>query len=464
MNILFALLSGLLLFITFPPFNLFFIAWFALIPLLIAVKRAKTAKEAFLGGFLCGLVFFGGMLFWVNALMQWAGAWAVIGFAVLVILQALFIGAFSFVAFHIIHHKFKSEIVVLALFWAVVEWLRSIGPFGVTGGDLAYSQIGFLAAAQIARIFGVFGVSFLIMVVNSLLFQLFVEEGKWLDRIKAKKVEISAVLLVFLAVIIYGGVRMNRDFKFPNKVKVAVIQAAIPQDIKLDFGQVWAIVDLHKILSLKIVSEKPDIIIWPETAVTTYLNLAPNVQREIEQLVQDSKASYLIGTSHTTGGKNYNSVVAFYPDGKMAGRYNKQRPVPFGEYLPLRFILYPILKGINLLAEDYHSDPSGNIIDLGNVKVGVVICFESTFPHLVRNKVKKGADVIVVVTNDAWFGGSAALAQHLQSSRMRAIENGVYVVQAANTGISAIIDPAGRVIERTGVDEEVIMLQDVYFQ
>jgi apolipoprotein N-acyltransferase len=353
---------------------------------------------------------------------------------------------------------------LIALCWTVTEWLRSLGPFGITGGGLAYPQIDFLALAQIARIAGVFGISFLVVLFNVLIFQIISEEGDWIGRLKSRKVGIATVLLFLIVSIIYGGIRLNRDPGFPNKITIAVIQAAIPQDVKLDYGQVWAIVDLHDVLSRKVIGERPDIIIWPETAVTTYLNLAPNVQRAVEKLVRESKASYLIGTSHTTGGKNYNSVVGFSPEGKIIGRYNKQRPVPFGEYLPLRPVIYPMLKGISLLSEDYHSDPAGNIIDLGKAKVGVLICFESTFPYLARNKMKKGADFIVVATNDAWFGDSAALTQHLQSSRMRAIENDVYVVQAANTGISAVIDPAGRIIEQTGIDEEVVLLQDVFFK
>jgi len=464
MNFLLSLVSGLIMWLAFPPFSLFFVIWGALVPLFVAIARSKTIKEAFLHGMLCGSFFFGGALFWINTLTQWAGAWATVGYALLVVFQALFIAAFSSLMFYILKKQKGLEVILIPVIWVAFEWLRSLGPFGVTGGGLGYSQVDFLVLAQIARLSCVYGISLLVLVVNVILFELIISGTDLLSKLNQRRTELVVVALLFVAVLSYGTVRLSQDFTRTAKVKVSVIQAAIPQDIKLDPGQVYPIVDLHEILSKKALSDRPQIIIWPETAVTTYLNLASSVQGQIVKLVRQSKAYYLIGVSHTTGSRNYNSVAAFSPDGKVVGRYNKQRPVPFGEYLPIRPLLYPILKGIDLFAEDYHSDPSGNIIDLGIAKVGVVICFESTFPALVRSRVKKGADFIVVATNDSWFGRSAALTQHLQASRMRAIENGVYVVQAANTGISAIIDPAGRILKRTNIDEEAILTGDVHLK
>ena len=210
-------------------------------------------------------------------------------------------------------------------------------------------------------------------------------------------------------------------------------------------------------MSRKAALLKPDIIIWPETSVTTYLFDTSSLLSRITSLVAGSNAYYLIGTPFRDKSKIYNSLVAFSKKGGYIGRYDKQRLVPFGEYLPLRPITYRMLGENPMFAEDYNSDPHPKLLDLGIARVGAVICFESTFPYLVRDLAKKGAQFLLVVTNDAWFFDSAAPYQHIQSAQVRAVENGMYVVQAANTGVSAIIDPLGRVIKRSNVGEAAVL-------
>jgi apolipoprotein N-acyltransferase len=219
---------------------------------------------------------------------------------------------------------------------------------------------------------------------------------------------------------------------------------------------------MHEIMSRKAISSAPDIIIWPETAVTTYLFETKTMLSNVQDLIAAGGAYYLIGTPYTEKGKIYNSIVAFSRKGRMIGRYDKQRLVPFGEYLPLRPITYRLLQEDPLFANDYNSNPDPKLIDLGMVKAGIVICFESTFPYLVKDKVNKGAQFILVATNDAWFFNSSALYQHVQAAQMRAVENGIYVVQAANTGISAIIDPLGRVVKRSDIGRSSILTGKIY--
>jgi apolipoprotein N-acyltransferase len=178
----------------------------------------------------------------------------------------------------------------------------------------------------------------------------------------------------------------------------------------------------------------------------------------VVKLISDSGCYFVIGAPHYENDKSYNSAFAFGPDGKVLCRYDKQRPVPFGEYLPMRAIFYPLLSGQSDLFENWYSpNPYPKLLDLKFTKLGVVICFESTFPNLVLARARSGADVIVVLTNDAWFASSSLLFQHLDNGVFRAVETGLPLVQVGNTGFSAVIDPAGRVLKKTGIMREVAL-------
>jgi apolipoprotein N-acyltransferase len=337
--------------------------------------------------------------------------------------------------------------------WALIEWLRSLGQYGVTGGGLSYSQAEFLPVLQIAAILGSYGISFFIVFVNEAVAEATIEKNLR---------KIGLALIVMIIVLLFGSYHIGAYKEQGKPIKVAVIQANISQDVKLDFGYSYEIVNMHANLSKMALSERPDVIIWPETAITTYLFETNAMLTDVKKLVKDSKTIYIIGTPLRYRDKIYNSVVAFSKDGSLLGRYDKQRLVPFGEYLPLRPVFYPLLGKNPLFTEDYNGNPKANVVDIGIAKVGVVVCFESTFPYLVKDKVKKGAQFILVATNDAWFFDSSALYQHIQAARMRAVENNMFVVQAANTGISAIIDPVGRIVKRSPPKQATVLIGKIF--
>jgi apolipoprotein N-acyltransferase len=334
-----------------------------------------------------------------------------------------------------------------------MEWIRSLGPYGVTGGGLGYSQTSFLPILQIAGIAGVYGITFLIVLFNEAVAGAFVEK---------RSGNLGIAVFILAIAVVFGYFRIATFKESGKAVNIAVVQANISQDVKLDYRFAAEIMSVHESMSKRALSSKPDIVIWPETAVTTYLFESGSMLSKLKDLIAVSSAFYLIGTPYRQLDKIYNSVVAFSKKGQVIGRYDKERLVPFGEYLPLRPLFYRLLQENPLFAEDYNSNPKPELIDLGGVKAGVVICFESTFPYLVRDKVKKGAQFILVTTNDAWFFDSSALYQHVQAAQMRAVENGIYVVQAANTGISAIIDPLGRVVKRSNTEQTCVLLGKIY--
>ena len=448
MNVILASVSGLLMFLIFPKFNLFLIAYIALVPFLISIRRARSVPAAALYGQICGMIFFGGFLFWVNTLIKWAGWWAVLAWITLTVSQALFVAAFAGISKYLSGKKPNLNIIFVPAIWTALEWLRSIGPYGVTGGGLGYSQTGFLPVLQIACFMGIYGISFLIVIFNEAIVEAYIEKKNW-------GIGIAVILLTIALLFGFYRIRSFRDHGKP--LKIAVVQANIPQDVKLNFDCAYELVDIHELMSRKALTSRPDIVVWPETAVTTYLFESDKILSKIRGLFAGGNACYLIGTPYRKKDRIYNSVVAFSKNGRVIGRYDKQRLVPFGEYLPLRPFSFYLLQENPMFTEDYNSNEEARIIDLGIAKAGVVICFESTFPYLVRDKVKKGAQFILVATNDAWFFDSAAPYQHLQAARVRAVENGMYVVQAANTGISAIIDPLGRIVKRSKVGKDTVL-------
>ncbi len=453
-NILLSAVSGGLLVLVFPKPGLYLLAYVSLVPLLFAVRRARSVRSASFLGFACGLVYFGGVLYWINVLSKWAGIWANIAYVSLVIFQALFIAAAAALIKVALGIFPGYSMLLVPLIWTAVEWVRSLGPYGVTGGGLGYSQADILPILQSARLFSSYGISFLIVLVNEALARTVLER-----RARYLITAFCLFSLVFLA----GYLRMATYRETGRPMKVAVIQANVPQDVKLDYGLAYDIVSAHETASRKALAQKPDVIIWPETAVTIYLFETRTLLAKVKKLVRESRTCYLIGTPYREKDRIYNSVAAFDRRGEVVGRYDKQRLVPFGEYLPLRPLFYPMLGENPMFAEDYNSNPRPSLLETAGAKAAVAVCFESTLPYLVRNRVRKGADFIVVATNDAWFFRTPALEEHLAASRLRAVENNMYVVQAANTGISAIIDPLGRVVKRAEVDRTEVLSGTIYF-
>lgn len=443
-----SVLSGLLAALCFPKFNLWFLAWVALVPLFLEIRRKETPRAAAWSGFWFGIVFFGINLFWINTLNEFAPVFAALGWFFLVAGESAFIAA----ACYLIKY-FKAPYLfpfTSSLIWTLFEWLRTLGPFGVSAGDLGYTQAANLPLIQMSSITTVFGVSFLIVLVNAVI----------ADIINKRK-----FILGFLVVLLISGFHLWGLSQIPQSpvpspqsldtLTISIIQGNIPQKQKMDARYNAENFKIHEDLTRSAFKQKPDIIIWPETTIFSYLLYDPVLLPKVRQLARDSGAYLIIGTPHYDNkGNIFNSVTAFSPSGEVIGRYDKQRLVPFGEYLPFRFISYPILKITRLFYEDFDFGPKeAKLLDLNKLKIGAVICFESTFTDLLRDRVRRGADLLLTVTNDAWFYDSSAPYEHFNCGIFRAIENRKYFIQAANTGFSGLIDPYGRIVARTGLNE-----------
>ena len=459
--ILFSGLSGILLALAFPKFNLYWLAWIALVPFFIALNRAKSLKESLLSGFFFGIFFFGIHLFWVTSLFRFVQIWIVLGWVALVLYQTLFMCLFVMVLRFINPRRVLCAIPI-ALLWVIVEWLRAWGPFGVTGGDLGYSQAQVLPLIQIASFASVYGVSFLVALVNVTISNLiitFMAVRNKLEEIKFFPTVLVPVLVLGLVLGCYGyGIYvMEQGSRDEGRgIKIALIQPNIDQEDKLDPAKVMTTFELQEKMSRRAALEKPDIIIWPETAIFSYLLYDTRLLPKVKQIAIDTKAWLIFGTPHYIGENAFNSIVSMSPSGEIVSRYDKQQLVPFGEYLPFRRILFPLLKGVGYYDYEFSSNPHPELLSAAGLKIAAAICFESTFPYIIRQRAKKDSDFILLVTNDAWFGNSSAPYFHLNTGIFRAIENRKYFVQVANTGFTAVIDPYGRILKETKLDRRGI--------
>jgi apolipoprotein N-acyltransferase len=247
----------------------------------------------------------------------------------------------------------------------------------------------------------------------------------------------------------------------PLPRRFALVQPNIDQKDKLNPALVPAIFDIHAEMTEQAALDKPGIIIWPETAIFSYLLHDGRLLPRLRGLARESKAWIIFGTPHYAGGKAYNSIVAMSPEGEIVSRYDKQRLVPFGEYLPFRRYLYPMLKGVGYYDSEFSPGAGPRPVAADGLKLAAAVCFESTFPELIRERVLEGPDLILLVTNDAWFGDSSVLDFHLSTAVFRAVENRKYFIQAGNTGYSALIDPYGRMLKRSEVNRRQILTFEV---
>jgi len=340
--------------------------------------------------------------------------------------------------------SFRRLVFLIPSSWVALEFLRSRLLTGFGWASLGYSQYKNLAIIQIADLAGVFIVSFLVVLGN-----LIVKEA--IQGIKNRKFcfrKIAVPLLCIIFSLIYGLLRLGQTLE-GDKLRVSVIQGNIPQEIKWIDSARFAILDRYINLSRKASLDSPDIIIWPEASFPGSLDDNILFERVIS-LAKELKTYLLVGIVSPEIEAIYNSAILIAKDGKKLKRYDKLHLVPFGEFIPLKD-LFPFLSSIVPIG-DFSSGKDYTVFSADNnkkkVRFSVLICFEDVFPELSRQFTKKGADLLINITNDAWFKQSPAPYQHLQASVFRAVENRKFLIRAANTGISCFIDPYGEIIDK----------------
>jgi len=265
----------------------------------------------------------------------------------------------------------------------------------------------------------------------------------------------------------YGKIRIETTDKLvsaSHKARVSVIQGNIEQSDKWDPALQYSATKKYLDLSASVTAEKPDLVVWPETAAPFYFLYDTALTEKVQRGIAETGVSFLIGSPSLMQVDDsieyYNSAYLVGPDGIVSGKYDKVHLVPFGEYVPLKKWL-PFLGKIVEHVGDFQPGKKGTIISLNGQSIGVLICYELIFPYLSRAEVKNGAGLLVNITNDAWYGKTSAPYQHFSMAAFRAVENRRALVRAANTGISGFIDPSGRIISSTAIFEDAVMTRNV---
>jgi apolipoprotein N-acyltransferase len=458
-----AALSGALLVLSFPIVNLWPVAWFFLVPLLLCI-RGKKGKDAFLLGAFAGVIAYLGLIYWVVVAVHRYGniplPLAIPILLLLVIYLSLYWGAFAFFVSYVREKGAWITLLALPALWVGLEYLRSLLLSGFPWALVGYSQYVNTPVVQIADITGVYGVSFLLIVCNTLIFLWIV---RWRER---KRVPLQGTIftMILLAVVgAYGFWKINTALTTDKKLTIGVAQGNIEQDVKWDKEFQKETLEIYRKLSVELRRASPHLVIWPETAVPAYFPSGTGLDRTVLAIPYQLNTYLLFGSLSSRKQDEeiqvYNSAYFISPRPRIVSRYDKMHLVPFGEYVPLSsfFPFFNSLVGIGNIA------PGEEVVifQLPRGKFGTLICFEVIFPELCRKFVRNGADFMVTITNDAWFGRTSAPYQHLAQATFRSIENRIWLVRAANTGISAFVDPWGRIKTASGLFTREVLTGEI---
>lgn len=453
--------TGLLLTASFPKIGCGFLVWVAFVPLFYSIKDT-TPRGSFKLGFLAGLVHYATLLYWIAGVMHHYGRLPDILCAVVLMLLVFYLslypGLFA-MAVSRLRARSLPYYLTAPFFWVALEYVRSFFLSGFPWENLGHSQYNRLHLIQLSDILGVYGLSALIMAVNAVLFEAWDTISK--NRGFAWKPVLIVVLVIagFLTYGIWRIGKLDRAVEAAPRRVVALVQGNIDQSKKWLPSFQHETLRRYGTLSVAALKAAPDLIIWPETALPFYFLHDEDLTRETLKLVRACGAYFLLGSpSFRKDGQDiryYNSAYLVDPRGEVVGKYDKIHLVPYGEYVPFKRY-FPFLGKMVEAVGDFESGKKGQILLWGSEKIGVLICFEAIFPELTRSMVQNGAQLLINITNDAWFGTSSAPYQHLSMIVFRAVENRLAVARAANTGISAFIDPVGRCLDKTPLFEEAI--------
>ncbi|MDA8403755.1 MAG: apolipoprotein N-acyltransferase [Desulfobacteraceae bacterium] len=470
-----SVLSGVMLSAGFPLAGVSFAAWFALCFLIVALRDA-TPRQGFVLGLLAGGVHYTSLLYWLVSTMHIYGylpLWlSVLIFIPLVFYLSFYTGVFAWMAasFGV---SLWMALIVIPRGWVCLEYLRSFLFTGFPWGLLGYTQVRNLPVIQIADMFGVYGVSWVLAFSSGVtaFFWMHVKGWTWRGR-AIHRLDMAGALsmLIFVLVTVwaYGEMRIgaaDRMMAGSKTVNVGIIQGNIDQLEKWDLVFQERIISTYIRLSAQAArSMHLDLVVWPETSAPFYFNYDEDLTAKVLSGIGKLGPYFVIGspTVEFSGPDDlyYNSAYLISPPGKVEGRVDKVHLVPFGEYVPLRKWL-PFISPIVEQVGEFKTGKMGDTLAWPQADIGVLICYEAIFPELAASMVKNGAGLLVNITNDAWFGKTGAPWQHFDMAVFRAVENRRALIRAANTGVSGWIDPAGRIRETSGLFVEAAMTGSV---
>ncbi|MDJ0667400.1 MAG: apolipoprotein N-acyltransferase [Desulfobacterales bacterium] len=469
-----ALVAGLLLTAAFPRAGIFVLAGLGYVPLLLALRDVGPWDGLRLG-LITGLAHAISLLYWIaHTITTYGHAPMITALGILLLLctyVALYTAIFAALAVYAVRSPLVMPIALPALLTAL-EFLRGHLLTGFPWGFLGHSVYTFRPLIQIADVTGVHGISFVLMLVNCTIGMLILARGgkNWqgqpINRRLASRWGL-ATLAILTATMIYGFVRMGqvaRQTQAAPKVHVAVIQGNIPQAVKWDPAFQIATTQKYIRFSQQAAAEHPDLVVWPETATPFHMHHNKVLTSMVRRGVKSAGTSFLIGSPFFIRRNDrvdyFNSAFLLHPDGDNSARYDKAHLVPFGEYVPLRRWL-PFVGKLVAQVGDFVAGPPGQVLGWQKHRLAPLICYEAIFPELTRAAARNGADLLINLTNDAWYGRTSAPYQHLSLCVFRAVESRRSFIRAANTGISGFIDPSGRITSPTGLFVDAVISREV---
>jgi len=459
------LLSAGLQVLVFPLPNLYILGWVAITPLLVALLRARPPEtlqiragikllpakplQAFLMAYACGILWYAGTCYWIYDVMhQYGGVNTAAGLGILILFcmyLAIYHGVFGLLISLLAgnSHFSRRALLLSPVTWVAVELART----RITGFPwdlLGISQVDNIPLARIATVTGVYGLSFEIMVVNAALAAAFL-----VPRENRKRL----LLATMGAVVVLQSGRLIPAPAIPADRTATLVQANVPILEGADWTKDYFTATLQDLSRISFAGQNSShLVVWPESPAPFYTT-DPLFRAAISNLARQENAWVLAGSigvrsaplSPAGATEIYNSGALVSPAGEWVSRYDKTHLVPFGEYVPFKR-MFAFAGGLTKEVGDFSQGTSRAPLDAGDAKLGVFICYESIFPDEVRQSAAQGAQVFVNISNDGWYGDSGAYAQHLKQARMRAVENARWLLRDTNTGVTASIDPYGRVV------------------
>lgn len=465
---LLAIASGILLALSFPKFGSGLVAWIALVPLFVALAGARSTHHGFRLGYLTGAVSSLGIVYWTSlVVVQYGGLSMPMGIAVMGLLclaLALFPCLFGSVMAYWARTWGPGALLLAPVAWVAMEILRAHTLFSFAWCLLGYSQQAFLPVIQVARFGAVYAVSFVVAVSSAVIAHAMVE-----PRRPRRVLALAGGALLVAAVLADGAWRLKTPDAESGRLTIGLVQASIPQDDKWNPDEAWANFAHHVDLTRDAAARGARLVVWPESALPWIYDRNPAVAARLQALTRELDIHLLFGNDDREDGPGRRGRIwvgakLLTPAGDLSFRYHKMRLVPFGEYVPIESVLTLGGRYSARVVEAVGSFTPGTEYSVGEVdgrRLGVSICYEAIFPDLMREFTVRGADLLVNITNDGWYGRTSAPHQHFAMAVFRAVENGKYLVRAANTGITAVVDPRGRVVERTELFERRAIVREV---
>jgi apolipoprotein N-acyltransferase len=473
-----ATLSAFLLIISFPDFNLWPLAWVALVPLLITIARRPNSSTAFVLGLITGALFFFGSCYWLTyAMVRYGGIPGIIAYPLLVpgaLVLALFPAMFSLVLARAVTRWGTRSLFFAPLLWTPLEWAR-LGVTGQLWNAIGYSQAYQPSLIQAARFGGVYAVGFLILTVNAALAYLLIKRT-------ARALLVSIIALAVVALVVALSFYSSHTASLADQVGpttvVVALQPNVPMEPTQSVAEMEALVERHLRMSEAALrawedgsfetngaaavvdearkkqlaaarTESPRVVVWPESPMNFQYANDTRFRETVAAFTTRNRASVLFNSLEPApAGGAYNAAVLVNEEGRPVAQYDKIRLLPFGEYVPLPRWL-PGVNLIPVMVGDFTPGTNYPLMDLGGARAGVFICFESAFPSITRRFADEGADVLINISNDGYLGPTPVMRQHLANTVFRAVETGRPVLRVTNTGITAYISERGEVRDAT---------------